>query len=594
MTPLARPAPSARWTALVAWTIWTIVRTGAGFGAAAALADLRTAVAADLPWQPDYAAAIAAARAAHQHMVVLLPAGDAAGCRRLEAALADPLPRGALDDFVWVRLDDAAGHGLPAADGRPTLAFVNPFTHGVLHRAVGVETVERLAREIVHARRAIELPLPPALEPVAARMFSLDAERAESLIAAGDAATLATLLAAAAEDDSRLANYLVARVTLPDGLPPDDVRFLAGSDCLAGDVTAEGAAVPPASRLPDIAGSCAEYPLPESRVVLVPFERTAGAAGDVRITAPGCRLVADTVRFGGRRPDDAVQVRHYELRWLADAEAAPLAGIVLRADGTPAAAAIVRIDDWWDTAAADASATPAVARTGADGRFRFPRVSPGSWLVRAECPGGEIEQLVTIPPPGDAPCTLRLAAVTTVGLRWMLQTREMVQDLAGDGMLAGEAFVSVASSRLSLARGMRIRTADPADLMLAQTPLPADDLPAEVRRGLEPLPEGTPVWYLCDAAYAADFRPLSGMHRETRPFAEIAAVRDSAPLPDEEWAILGPILPGAVAAARGGFFELLRGVPVRAGDVFTLRSAAGNRFAKLEVTDVTIVTPASR
>ncbi|NCY01368.1 MAG: carboxypeptidase regulatory-like domain-containing protein [Planctomycetia bacterium] len=131
---------------------------------------------------------------------------------------------------------------------------------------------------------------------------------------------------------------------------------------------------------------------------------------------------------GGRRPDDAVQVRHYELRWLADAEAAPLAGIVLRADGTPAAAAIVRIDDWWDTAAADASATPAVARTGADGRFRFPRVSPGSWLVRAECPGGEIEQLVTIPPPGDAPCTLRLAAVTTVGLRWMLQTREMVQD----------------------------------------------------------------------------------------------------------------------------------------------------------------------
>jgi hypothetical protein len=223
-------------------------------------------------------------------------------------------------------------------------------------------------------------------------------------------------------------------------------------------------------------------------------------------------------------------------------------------------------------------------------------VSPGRWLVRAESPGGEREQFIDLAAGKDNLCDLTLRAVTTVGLRWALQTRELAQDFAGPSVQTGEAFFSVSSSRLSLARGMRLRMSEACDLMLAQTPLDDDSLPAKTRQALAALPAGTPVWYLVDTAYTAEFLPLSGLHRDPRPFALINTVSAGDPLPDREWEIIGPILPQALAAAREreNYFELIRGEPVRSGDVFTLRCTMRNCFAKLEVTDVTIVTPESR
>jgi hypothetical protein len=535
-----------------------------------------------LPWQPDYAAAVFRAQADHRHLVVLFTARDDEACRRLETqTLRDPLIRAALADLVWVRVErDAELAARLGAEERPTLVFVNPFTGGVLHRTGGDRSVELLAREIVHARRAIGLELPAALEEVAARMFALDDRRAEELLEAGDAAGLAALVGPAAADDSRPANYLVAAVTLPVGLVPDDVRFLAGADCLT--------------------GPCDEFAVPAAGLLLVPFPRAAGAAVAVRITAPGCRLTSDTVRFAGPAPLTAVQVRRYALERLAADEAAVFSGRVERPDGSAAAAAIVRIDDWFDVSAADERGpAPAVARTDTDGRFTLRGVSPGRWLVRAEAAGGEREQVVDLEPGGRAECRLTLETVTTVGLRWVLQTRELSQDLTGPGTRSGEAFVSVPASRITLARGMRLRTGEACDLALAQTPLDDDTLPAETSRELDSLPDGTPVWYLVDAAYTADFAPLSGLHRDPRPFAAIRTVGDAEPLPPEllkEWDVIGPILPRALAAARerGTFFELLRGLPVRPGDVFTLRCATSNCFARLEVTDVTIVAGESR
>lgn len=149
-------------------------------------------------------------------------------------------------------------------------------------------------------------------------------------------------------------------------------------------------------------------------------------------------------------------------------------------DGGPAAAAIVRIEDWYETARGDAAtAVPAVVRTDADGRFTFPRVSPGRWPVRAESPGGECEQFIDLAPGKNNVSDLTLRAVTTVGLRWVLQTRELAQDFAGPGAQTGEAFFSVSSSRLSLARGLRLRMSEACDLMLAQTPLDDESLPEE-------------------------------------------------------------------------------------------------------------------
>jgi hypothetical protein len=554
-----------------------------------------------LPWQPDYAAAVAKAQAQHQHMVVMLAAPNSDACRRLETkALTDPLIRESLADMVWVRVEnDAAVEEQLGAKEHPTLAFVNPFTGGVLHRTSGEKTVELLAREIVHARRAIGLDLTAGLKDVAARMFSFDGERAERFVEAGDATGLFDLLSPSAADDSRQANYLIASVNLPDGMVPDDVRFLAGVDCLVGaetsdDLLAESLVV---GRPPDLAELCSEYGIPTSGLVLVPVDRMGEPAVAVRITAPGCRLMSDTIGFEPPAPGTAVQVRRYDLRPLADTDAARLSGRVVQPDGSPVAGAIVRIDDWWTAPAEnDGAPAPAVVRTDAAGRFLFPRVSPGRWLVRAESPGGEREQFVNLEPGKDTACELTLRAVTTVGLRWTLQTRELSQDLTGRGTQTGEAFFSVSSSRISLARGMRLRTGEACDLMLAQTPLDDDSLPAETRQALAALPAGTPVWYLVDTAYTAEFLPLAGLHRDPRPFAEINTVSPGDPLPDQEWDIIGPILPQALAAARerGNYFELVRGEPVRKGDVFTLRCTMRNCFAKLEVTDVTIVTPESR
>jgi len=565
------------------------------------LAAQPPAVAFHLPWQPDYASAIATAQTEHRHLVVLLATDNNEPCRILEEQrLTDPLIRESLADMVWVRVvDDAERERELETSEHPTLAFVNPLTGGVLHRVTGDKTVELLAREIVHARRAIGLALPPALEAVAGRMFAFDGERAEALLQAGDAEGLQALLAPAANDDSRQANYLVAQVTLPAELVPDDIRFLAGTDCLEGVDTSPEFLDDPlvAARPADLAATCAEYPLPESRLVLVPFERAQSADRRVRITAPGCLLTTDTIRFEPPAPATAVVVRRYDVRPLADAEAARLSGRVLTPDGGPAAAAIVRIDDWYDHAPGDAAAPlPAVVRTDTDGRFTFPRVSPGRWLVRAEFPGGEREQFVDLEAGGHASCDLTLSAVTTVGLRWVLQTDEQSQDLAGPGVQSGEAYTSVASSRIALGRGMRVRTSDYSDIMMAQTPLEDDSLPEESRLALTALPAGTPVWYLFDCAYTEDFLPLSGLHREDRPFDTIRVIRDGEPLPDQDWSIIGPILPQAVITAReqGNYFQFARGEPVRQGDVFTLRSATGNRFAKLEVTSVTIVTPASQ
>lgn len=554
-----------------------------------------------LPWQPDYAAAVAKAQAQHQHMVVLLAAPNSDACRRLETeALTAALIREGLADMVWVRVvGDADLERQLGTKEHPTLAFVNPFTGGVLHRTSGEKTVELLAREIVHARRAIGLDLTAGLKEVAARMFSFDGERAEKFVEAGDAKGLLALLAPSAKDDSRQANYLVATISLPAGMEPDQVRFLAGTDCLVGsDATADGTdPTIVAARLPELVESCTEHGIPESGLVLVPCERAGAAEVAVRITAPGCRLISDTIRFVAPAPEAALQMRHYDLRPLADADASQLSGRVRKPDGGPAAAAIVRIEDWYETARGDAAtAVPAVVRTDADGRFTFPRVSPGRWLVRAESPGGECEQVIDLAPGKDNACDLTLRAVTTVGLRWTLQTRELSQDFAGPGAQTGEAFFSVSSSRLTLARGMRLRMSEACDLMLAQTPLDDDSLPAKTRQALAALPAGIPVWYLVDTAYTAEFLPLSGLHRDPRPFALINTVSAGDPLPDQEWEIIGPILPQALDAAREreNYFELVRGEPVRSGDVFTLRCTMRNCFAKLEVTDVTIVTPESR
>ena len=554
-----------------------------------------TILAAPPVWEADFPAALEAGRTRHQQVVVFFST-DSPECRRFETeGLGAAIVREGLANLVLVRVagDDPVARHLESP-GPPALVFTNPLTGTVFHRIGGWHGVERLAREIVHARRAMSLPLTPGLGPVARRMFSLDEDKASRLLDAGDARGLSALVAPAAADASRLADYCVAQVVLPRGITPDDVTFLAGTDCLLGKpVTAAERRDPlVAARPPDLSECSAELPLPESGLVLVPVAREQRPEIALRITAAGCLPVEDRVRFTAEPPGSAVQERRYELRRLDRTTAVRFAGRVRTADGRPAAGAVVRIVDWLPEPHEPAASTT----TDADGGFGFPEVPPGRWLVRAEYPGGEREQVVDVAPRGATTCEIVLEPVTTVTIRFAVQTREFSQQLTGGGVQTGTATMSVATSRIVLARGTRVRTFDSSDVALAQTPLADDDtIPAEDRTRLEPLPAGTPVWYLLDAAYDEAFRPLSGLHRETRPFDAIDVVRPGGVLPDEDWSMIGPVLPEALASSRRkpGYFELVRGVPVRVGDVFTLRCASGNCFAKIEVTDVTLVTPAS-
>lgn len=544
-------------------------------------------------WERDFTAALARGRAERRHLCVLVePPGTTTD--PLAGSLADPVVQRSLEPLIRVRtpshpvLEAALG---PVTE--PTLAFLNPLTEVVDHRAPAGADPERLAREIVHARRATGIPLSPELEAVATRMFSLDHARLDELLATGDADAVAALLAPAAADDSRQADFLIADVTLAEGVAADHVRFLAGRDCVAGSFGTPSAEPPPfiANRPPDLVGSCAEFGVPAEGVVVVPLPR-GGGPHRVRISAPGCRLIDDTIGFAGDPPGSAVQVRRYELRPLRPEEQAVLRGRVLLPDGAAAAGAIVRLGDCFLPPPEEDAAIPlpVTARTGPDGRYEIAGLSPGRFLVRGEAPGGERERFVELVAGEAAECDLELARATTVSLRWVLQTRELSEDLSGPGVREGEATFSVASSRLLLATGMRTRTADCSDLMCARAPLGEDDLPQATLTELAALPAGSPIWYLRDAAYTRDFVPLSGLHHDTRGFAEIRTVRDGTPLDAPEWEITGDVLPAAVAAARdgGNFFQILRGVPVRKGDVFVMRCVNANCFAKVEVTDVTI------
>ncbi|MFM8892812.1 MAG: carboxypeptidase regulatory-like domain-containing protein, partial [Planctomycetia bacterium] len=354
--------------------------------AAAIAAAAGRTQAAPLVWEADLQAALEAGRTRHQQVVVFFST-DTPECRRFEAeGLGAAIVREGLANVVPVRVEgDAAAAEQLASPGPPALVFVNPLTGTVFHRIGGWHGVERLAREIVHARRAMSLPLTPGLGPVARRMFSLDEEKASGLLDAGDARGLVALLAPAAADESRLADYGVVQVVLPRGLTPDGVTFLAGTDCLVGNPVTAAERHDPlvAARPPDLSECSAELPLPESGLVLVPVAREQRPEIALRITAAGCLPVEDRVRFAGGPPGSAVQERRYALRRLDRTTAVRLAGRVLTADGRKASGAVVRIVDWLPQPNQPAAATT----TGTDGGFAFPQVPPGRWLVRAEYPG---------------------------------------------------------------------------------------------------------------------------------------------------------------------------------------------------------------
>ncbi len=482
-----------------------------------------------LPWEKDYPSALARAKAEKRPILLMLTATWCGPCRILESqTLVDPAIRDGMKEFVWVKAyEDKELNARFMSLGYPTVVFIDAENEKVLSRIHGHQEVPPLLKRIIAVRTAANLPLTPEMQQAAAVSFEPNPRTLAALGDARDLEGLVAYLQPAAEDELRKSNYLVLKVHLPPGTSPTDVVCLVSER---------------------------KVMLSKSGMAIAYTRRTAREP-KLQIVAPGFRAIQDRVPTGDSA---AVQGREYRLEPLAAPDAASFSGRVLLPTGAPAAHAIVRICDWGAT-----------ARSDEDGRFRFDSVSPGKFLVRAERPGGEYESEIEFTSGKEQKRDLRLQAATTVGIRWALQTEEGVRTLSGKGVRTGEAYFSVKHSRFVLERGAQTWESWGSDLMLKEWDEGLRQyVKPDALAALEKAPPGTPIFWLFDATS----RP-TGLHRETARFEDITAVNEGKPFETKT------------------YFEMLRGQPLTAGAVYTLRCVRRDCYAKIEVIGVTLAQP---
>jgi thioredoxin-related protein len=481
--------------------------------------------AESLPWEKDYATALAKAKTQKRPLFLMLTATWCGPCKMLERqTLLDPSIRDGLKEFVWVQaFEDEKLNKKFQLSGYPTLVWVDSTTERVLAQSSGYQAPQPFLRHIIEARKAGGLPLNKTMQDMLAKAFKPDWARIQALVKSGDVEALAKCLAPAQDDPYRENNFLVAKVVPPAGVSMADLVVLSGTD----------------------------EDVPDSGIFLVPIPRDGGG-GLFSVIAPGCQTIAEPLRYPA---ETAVQRKEFKLERLTQKEAARFSGHVLLPGGKPATNAIVRICDWDTT------------RTDAAGRFQFDTVAPGSFTVRAEYPGGEFQDKFDFSSSEELKRDLQLELVTTVGIRWAVQTKEGSRDLAGPGVRGGEAYFSVKHSRFLLERGAEVRVYWGSDFML-------EDHWKSVRQyikspqleTLEGVSDDAPIFWLFDATGHP-----TGLHAEQARFEDIQQVNAGQPF-DEKI-----------------FFRFLRGDLVRKGDVYTLRGVRKDCYAKLEITDVTIV-----
>jgi hypothetical protein len=484
----------------------------------------KDAPAGALQWETNFAKALANAKEQKRPLLFYYSPSER------PAAYNDPLVRDGLKDFVCVQAfkeeEEVHAKFRQTRGGHPNCFIINSNTEKVLATVVGGITVNTVLKAIVEARSKAGLPLNPEIQRAVELAFTPDQKLIEKMTESGDINGLVDYLKQGERDVLRATDYLVIRVKFPAPLTASDVVvMLAGSN-------------------PD---------LPPSGLCLAPYFRKGKSRfAEIRIDAPGCLQINERVPMG----DEAVVSREYTLEPLALAKASGFSGRVLRTDGSPVDRAIIRICD-----------QDVVARTDSAGKFQMRGISPGNHLVRAEAPGGEFQSALDFESGGKVQKDLTLDAVTTVGIRWVLQTKEGSLDLSGPGTKSGEAYFGMNHSRFSLERGAETRAHWGSDFMMDEA---RDDMgahaSASAKSEIGKIKPGMPVFWLFDAG-----RHPSGMHREQVAFETITQVNGGKPY-DER-----------------AYFEFLRGYPVRKGDVFTLRSVRKNCHAKIEIMDVTLI-----
>jgi len=479
-----------------------------------------------LPWEKDYAGALARAKAEKRPLFLMLTATWCGPCKLLESqTLPSPAVLSGLKEFVWVKAcEDAALNEEFDLGGYPTLMFLDSSSGRVLERSSGYEPPGSFLRHVIAARRAAKLPLTKDMESLLAKAFEPDNKKIESLIHSGDADGLVKYLAPARDDALRQGDFLVARLHLPPGIKPTDVQATtAGFD----------------------------YPAPDSGVLVFRVPRD-GNTSPLRIVAPGCKAINEEI---GVDEKTAGAVREFALERLSAKDAASFTGRVLGPDGHRIPHAIVRICDW------------DVTRADGQGRFELARVTPGTFLVRGEAPGGEFQEELTFVAGHALKNDLPLKAVTTIGIRWALQCKEGSRELTGEGVRAGEAYFSVEHGRFLLSRGAEVPQCWGSDFMfMGDWKEVRQYISKEQAAGLEASNAGAPIFWLFDKGMHEN-----GLHAEKARFEDIRAVNEGKPYDEKN------------------HFQFLRGETVRKGRVFTVRCARKDCYAKMEITDVTLV-----
>ena len=479
---------------------------------------------ADLPWESSFPEALAKAKAQKKPIFLMLTATWCGPCKSLESqTLPDPAIRGALEDFVWVKayedkkLDERFGRG-----GYPTLVFIDAETEKPFFKTFGYEAVGPFLSKIIAARKKGGLSLSDDLQQLADKVFKPDREKIKAMEKSGDADGLRKYLEPAAADTLRENDWLVVQLVKPEDLSWSEVVLVADGD-RTGEIT------------PVLA-------LPVRKDQRLPL--LIQALGHKQIGFPK-NLVPE---------GQAVSKTEIRLEKIAEADQASLQGKVVDDSDQPVRNAIVRLCDW------------AVTRTDADGKYKFEGISPGFFTLRGESRGGEKHEEVSFQPGEKKDQTIRLNPVTTVGIRWTVQSQEGKTNLEGEGVKVGEAYFSVDHSRFLLERGAETRTHRGSDFMMEDT-LDGfkEHLSAESLAVLEKAPAGSPFFWLFDATSRN-----SGLRLDTRPYEKIKEI------------------PASVAKDEQAF-QFLRGDLVKKGDVYLIRGCRRDTYAKIEIIDVTIV-----
>jgi thiol-disulfide isomerase/thioredoxin len=478
-----------------------------------------------LPWEKDYAGALAKAKAEKRPLFLMLTATWCGPCKLLESqTLPSSTILSGLKEFVWVKAyEDTNLNERFKAGGYPTLVFLDSASEEVLERSTGYEPPGQFLRHVIAARKAAKLPLTKQMESLLAKEFKPDHNKIEGLIKSGDADGLLQYLAPARDDAFQQRDFLVAKLRLPPGIKPMDVQVTADFD----------------------------HSVPDSGLLLFQVPRE-GKTAPLRILAPGCKAINEEIGVDEKSPR---AVREFTLEPLSDKDAASFTGRVLGPDGHAIPDAIVRVCDW------------AVTSADGQGNFELARIAPGTFLVRGEAPGAEFQEEITFAAGQALQKDISLKAVTTVGIRWALQGKEGSRELIGESVRTGKAYFSVEHGRFLLSRGAEVPQYFGSDFMLmADWHGVSQYLSKEKVAELETSNAGAPIFWLFDSGMHPN-----GLHAEKARFEDIRTVNDGKPYEEKN------------------YFQFLRGETVRKGQVFTLRCVRKDCYAKMEITDVTLV-----